>query len=121
MVFLERTRMLDSDFVAPYSQLPTPMDALGQFTYLRTYSRDGERWADTCARVINGMYLMQQQAGANFDVDKARRSAREAFDMLFNLKWSPPGRGLWMMGTPFVHDRLEAAALNNCAFISSKD
>ena len=96
------------------------MDTLGQFTFLRTYSRDGETWVDVCARVINGMYFLQQQNPTSWDKDKARSSAREAFDMLFHLKWSPPGRGLWIMGTDFIQERLETAALQNCAFISSK-
>jgi hypothetical protein len=31
------------------------------------------------------------------------------------LKWTPPGRGLWMMGTKFIEERT-AAGLFNCAF-----
>ena len=111
--------MLTEDFLAPYRLLPVPMDALGQFTYLRTYSRNGETWVDTCARVINGMYWLQNLRGPKWDEDKAGRSAREAFDLLFHLKWSPPGRGLWVMGTDFVQRRMEVEALQNCAFISS--
>ena len=30
------------------------------------------------------------------------------------------GRGLWAMGTPFVHERRFHAALNNCAFVSTE-
>ena len=115
--------MLDEDFIAPYRQLNAFQgNALGEFTFLRTYSRDGETWADVCARVINGMYFLQenQQSLTKWDREKALQSAREAFDMLFHLKWSPPGRGLWIMGTPFIQERLETAALQNCAFISSK-
>lgn len=114
-------QILDEQFLAPYRKLPVPMDALGQFTFLRTYSRNGESWVDVCARVINGMYWLQEQSGTNsWDREKARASAREAFAMLFDLKWSPPGRGLWIMGTEFIQERLETAALQNCAFISSK-
>ena len=111
--------VLDKEFIDSYRSLPVPMDALGQFTYLRTYARPGETWVDTCARVIRGMYWLQEQAALSFDMETAERSAREAYDMLFNLKWSPPGRGLWIMGTPFIQERLETAALQNCAFISS--
>ena len=113
-------QILDEQFLAPYRTLPVPMDVLGQFTFLRTYSREGESWVDVCARVINGMYWLQQQSSASWDSDKARGSAREAFQMLFTLQWSPPGRGLWIMGTTFIQERLETAALQNCAFISSK-
>jgi hypothetical protein len=50
---------------------------------------------------------------------KAQASAREAFDRLFNLKWTPPGRGLWVMGTPLVNEYRNSAALQNCAFVST--
>lgn len=51
--------------------------------------------------------------------NKAQHSAQDAFDRLFHLKWSPPGRGLWMMGTPLVMDQKNSAALQNCSFIST--
>ena len=35
---------------------------------------------------------------------KGQASAKEAFDRLFNLKWTPPGRGLWAMGTNIVNN-----------------
>jgi adenosylcobalamin-dependent ribonucleoside-triphosphate reductase len=50
---------------------------------------------------------------------KAAASAKEAFDRLFNLKWTPPGRGLWVMGTPIVNVQRNSAALQNCAFVST--
>ena len=50
---------------------------------------------------------------------KAQGSAQEAFDRLFNLKWTPPGRGLWVMGSPLVMEQGNSAALQNCAFVST--
>jgi adenosylcobalamin-dependent ribonucleoside-triphosphate reductase len=50
---------------------------------------------------------------------RAQASAKEAFDRLFNLKWTPPGRGLWVMGTPLVNVQKNSAALQNCAFVST--
>jgi adenosylcobalamin-dependent ribonucleoside-triphosphate reductase len=50
---------------------------------------------------------------------KAAASAKEAFDRLWNLKWTPPGRGLWVMGTPLVNEHRNSAALQNCAFVST--
>ena len=52
---------------------------------------------------------------------KAAASAKEAFERLFELKWSPPGRGLWIMGTPIVMSQRNSAALQNCAFVSTKE
>ena len=50
---------------------------------------------------------------------KAASSAKEAFERLWNLKWTPPGRGLWVMGTPIVNEQRNSAALQNCAFVST--
>ena len=52
---------------------------------------------------------------------KAQTSAKEAFDRLFNFKWTPPGRGLWVMGTDIVNVKKNSAALQNCAFVSTNE
>jgi adenosylcobalamin-dependent ribonucleoside-triphosphate reductase len=70
------------------------------------------------------MFNMQKQhvshLGLEWNDAKAQKTAKEAYDRLFELKWTPPGRGLWMMGTKFVEERT-AAGLFNCAFRSTKD
>jgi len=80
-----------------------------------------ETWTDVCERVINGMFFIQQRhiPERQWDADKAQESAREAYDMMWNMKWSPPGRGLMQMGTPFILERNVVTALQNCGFISS--
>jgi len=103
-------------------------NSVGEITFIRTYSRlkeDGtkETWADTCERVINGMYSIQKDHAKSqrlpwSDV-KAQTSAKEAFDRMFEFKWTPPGRGLWMMGTPLVNVQKNSAALQNCSFVST--
>ena len=113
------------EFVEDLKETPPPFgwNGLGELVYLRTYSRDGENWYQTCRRVINGMYSIQKghclENGLTWNEDKGQRSAAHAFHMLFDLKWSPPGRGLWSMGTPFVHERHVPEALQNCAFVST--
>ena len=55
-------------------------------------------------------------------MDKITRNSiglDEYFDRLFNLKWTPPGRGLWIMGTELVNVQRNSAALQNCAFVST--
>lgn len=124
--------VLDKDFVDSYrnKQEPFGFNGLGATVFYRTYSRkkdDGiyETWTDVCERVINGMYTIQKDYCTKYNRpwsdEKARASAEEAFDRLFNLKWSPSGRGLWMLGTEFFHERKSAEAGMNCAFISTKD
>ena len=126
---------LNEEFVASYKDKKAPFgyrdaagNSVGEITFLRTYSRkkeDGtkETWVDVCERVINGMYSLQKEHCKTnrlpWSDAKASASAKEAFDRLFNLKWTPPGRGLWVMGTPIVNVQKNSAALQNCAFVST--
>jgi len=105
-------------------------NSVGEITFIRTYSRikeDGtkETWVDACERVINGMYSLQKdyakQQRLPWSDTKAASSAKEAFDRMFNFKWTPPGRGLWMMGTPLVNIQKNSAALQNCSFVSTAE
>lgn len=127
---------LADEYVSSYREKAVPWgykdaagNSVGEITFLRTYSRlklDGtkETWVDVCERVINGMYSLQKDhAKTNrlpWNDAKAQASAKEAFDRLFNLKWTPPGRGLWVMGTPLVNEQRNSAALQNCAFVSTE-
>ena len=128
---------LSEDFLSGYKEKKAPFgyrdaagNSVGEITFLRTYSRkkdDGtkETWVEVCERVINGMYSLQKDhAKTNrlpWSDTKAAASAKEAFDRLFELKWSPPGRGLWVMGTEIVMAQHNSAALQNCAFVSTKE
>jgi len=130
---IRRFRLSDS-FVDPYKDAEVPWGPLGYVTFKRTYARrlsefdagatGSEEWWQTCRRVVEGMFNMQKQhvfqLGLEWNDSKAQKTAKEAYDRLFNLKWTPPGRGLWMMGTKFVEERT-AAGLFNCAFRSTRD
>ena len=41
------------------------------------------------------------------------------YERMFTMKFLPPGRGLWAMGTDLTEKRGLYAALNNCAFVST--
>jgi len=126
---------LSEDYVQAYREKKAPFgytdaagNSVGEITFLRTYSRlkeDGkkENWSEVCERVINGMYSIQKDHCKSqrlpWNDSRAQASAKEAFDRLFNLKWTPPGRGLWVMGTPLVNVQKNSAALQNCAFVST--
>jgi len=141
---------LDDDFVESYinRDVPWGFGVLSEVSFLRSYSRQKdvrtgtswpydtgnledfqyggkEAWWETCERVICGMYSIQKDHVLNmrmeWDEDKAQKSAREAYDRLFNLKWSPAGRGLWAMGTYLVNYKKDSSALYNCFFVSTKD
>jgi len=128
---------LSDEFISSYKEKKAPFgyadaagNSVGEITFLRTYSRlkaDGtkETWVDVCERVINGMYSIQKDHCKSqrlpWNDAKAQSSAKEAFDRLFNLKWTPPGRGLWVMGTDIVNKQRNSAALQNCAFVSTAE
>ena len=122
---------LSDNFVDKYKRKKAPFgfNGLGELVYMRTYSRikqDGknERWWETVRRVVEGTYSMQKQWIDSHQLGwnpwQAQKSAQEMYDRIFNMKFLPPGRGLWAMGTPITEEKGLYAALNNCAFVSTK-
>lgn len=108
---------------------PFGFGGLGELVYQRTYSRvkpngENEQWWETCRRVVEGCYRMQERhiRGHNlgWDARKAQRSAQDMYERMFCFKWLPPGRGLWAMGTELTEERGMFAALNNCGFVSTE-
>ncbi|MGB5965777.1 MAG: fused protease/ribonucleoside-triphosphate reductase [Sulfurimonadaceae bacterium] len=101
----------------------------GEATYYRTYSRikrDGsqEHWPDTVIRVIDGVmsvrknhYVMNRLA---WDEERWQEYAHRLANAMFEMKWLPPGRGLWVMGTDYVYER-GGAALNNCGAVDTSE
>jgi ribonucleoside-triphosphate reductase len=128
---------LSEEFVNKYNGIPAPFgftdagsNSLGEITFIRTYSRvkeDGtkERWHEVCRRVIEGMYSVQKNHAKDnrlpWNDNKAQKSAQEAFQRMFELKWTPPGRGLWAFGTPMTMEKRNSASLQNCAMVSTRD
>jgi hypothetical protein len=41
------------------------------------------------------------------------------YDRMFSMKFLPPGRMLWALGTPIIHEKRVGQALFNCAFVST--
>lgn len=104
-------------------------NTLGEHSWITKYARrkdDGtrERFWEGLARVINGMYSIQKDHALHYKLpwsdEVAHQSAQEAYGRAFEGQWSPPGRGLWMMGTELVNGRGDSSALQNCAFISTE-
>ena len=104
-------------------------NSLSELVFLAKYSRkkdDGskETWNDVCARCIEGMYSILKDHAKHqrtpWNEFKAQKAAQGAFDRMFNFKWTPPGRGMWMMGTRLVHENQTSGSLNNCSFISTE-
>lgn len=100
-------------------------DVLAILVFGRTYQRNGESWAGTVIRIVEGVYNIQREHfkkhGLPWNYKKAQASAQEMAGLMFDMKFLPPGRGLWAMGTPIVEDRKMYASLQNCAFLSTKN
>ena len=122
---------LSDNFVDKYKRKKPPFgfNGLGELVYMRTYSRikengKNERWWETVRRVVEGTYSMQKKWIDSHQLGwnpwQAQKSAQEMYDRIFNMKFLPPGRGLWAMGTAITEKKKLYAALNNCAFVSTK-
>lgn len=123
---------LTRSFVETFKHVRPPFgfNGLGELAYMRTYSRvkpDGtkEQWFETVERVVNGTFRMQKHWLRARELEWNDRDvaalAQEMYARIFAMKFLPPGRGLWAMGSPITEDRQLFAALNNCAFVSTSD
>lgn len=122
---------LDPAFVSSYVDQPVNFgfNGVGEIAYLRTYSRnkpDGvkEQWHETVERVVNGTFSIQKDhinnEGLEWKEHKGQRLAKRMYDAIFNMRFLPPGRGLFAMGSEAVHVKGLAAALQNCGFTSTE-
>ncbi len=122
---------LSENFISKYKRKKAPFgfNGLGELVYMRTYSRikengKNERWWETVQRVVEGTYSMQKEwiesHQLGWNAWQAQASAQDMYERIFTMKFLPPGRGLWAMGTPITEKKGLYAALNNCAFVSTK-
>ena len=134
---------LKDHFIAQFAGKQPKWGPLGYVTYKRTYARNlevipercqklaekhkvktSEEWWLSLVRVVEGTYRVQEAHCKGlklpWNARKAQDSAQEMFNLMWDFKFLPPGRGIWMMGTKYIEER-GGAALNNCGFISTKD
>lgn len=120
---------LPDNFVDRYAGRQPDWGPFGYFTFKRTYARplDGggtEEWWQTCRRVVEATFSIQKNHCKSnrlpWNERKATKTARRMFELMWDFKFLPPGRGLWVMGTDHILKH-GGAALNNCAFVSTED
>jgi hypothetical protein len=123
--------ILSKNFVNNYINKSTPFSdyGLGEFVYMRTYSRikengENEKWYETIERVINGVFHLKYRHFTDNNIEWnneiENKNAEIMYDLMFNIKFLPGGRGLWAMGTKITEEKHLYSALNNCAFVSTK-
>jgi hypothetical protein len=121
---------LDEEFINQFKGKQPDFGPLGYITYKRTYARiiEGknrkEEFWETLRRVVEGCYSIQKEHCMKLSLPwsdpKAQKSAQTMFRKIWDFRFSPPGRGLWMMGTEFIA-RHGSMSLNNCGFASTED
>lgn len=109
-------------------------NGLGETTFYRSYSRPlrnesgqiigQEDWADVVARVITGtMSIAKDTAlrrqGLAWDQALWDERAWKMAEMMFDMKWLPPGRGLWLNGTDYIYER-GGMGLYNCCWCDTR-
>ena len=113
-----------------YKDIPLSLDhsfgfnGFGELTYYRTYSRydlekkKQETWLDTCVRVTEGVMSIRKdwykKMGLKWEKKEWEGLATQMLSYMYQMKFLPPGRGLWAMGSQHVYE-VGSMALNNCA------
>lgn len=124
---------LEDEYFEPFKEKRSPLahNPLAELVFFRTYSRivEGaiskkEDFVDVLRRCVEGAFSLQKDhilnLGLGWNEAKAKRAAKTMFDHMFNLRFLPAGRGLWMMGTKYAHTRT-SMGLFNCAFVCTED
>ena len=120
--------LLTHKFLSQYPDFPTHMNALGQFVYLRTYSRykdalkRRESWKETCIRSVEynvGLLAKYyEKQGIEVPKDILRQEAEGLFHNQFNLKQALSGRTLWVGGADTGVAEMFPLANFNCSFLN---
>lgn len=116
--------ILSEEFLNKYKNKKSPLTPIGEFVYLRTYSRyledkkRRENWFETVLRTTKyniGLGIKYKlNNGLDVDMEEEKREAEFLFDNLFNLRTFTSGRTLYMGGTEIVEEY--PLSNYNCAF-----
>lgn len=145
---MRKSIQLDRDFIQGFVGKQPKWGPVGYVTYKRTYARNidaddeglysvpeslallgrdnnlrgtEEFWL-TLVRVVEGTFGIIEDHCRSlhlpWDSDRGQEMMQEMYQLMWDFKFTPPGRGLAMMGTDAVKMK-GAACLNNCAFYST--
>ncbi|AMN31265.1 ribonucleoside-triphosphate reductase, adenosylcobalamin-dependent [Clostridium perfringens] len=101
---------ISDKFIEKYKKIKAPFTELGEFVYLRTYSRyisekkRREYWHETCERVANYSVSLLKQHNPKISDDELREEAELIFDNMFNLRTFPSGRTMWVGNTKVAEE-----------------
>lgn len=116
--------LLSEKFLSTYRNKKPPLSPIGEFVYLRTYSRyledkkRRETWFETVLRTTEynvGLGIKyKEKMGLKINMEEEIKEAEVLFDNLFNLRTFTSGRTLYMGGTEIVNQY--PLSNYNCAF-----
>lgn len=116
--------LLSEKFLNQYKDQKSPLSNIGEFVYLRTYSRyleekkRRETWFETVLRTTEYNIRLgidfKKKKGLPIDWEKEEREAEGLFDHLFHLRTFTSGRTLYMGGTEVVKEY--PLSNYNCSF-----
>ena len=117
-------RILSDEFLLKYKNSKSSLSHIGEFVYLRTYSRyledekRRENWPETVLRTTEYNALLginyKEKNGLSIDWEKEVKEAEALYDNLFHLRTFPSGRTLYMGGTEIV--KKYPLSNYNCSF-----
>ena len=117
-------QFLSNEFLNTYQNRKSPLSHIGEFVYLRTYSRyleekkRRENWFETVLRTTEyniGLGIeYRRRMGLPLDPEQERKEAEALFDHLFHLRTFTSGRTLYMGGTEVV--KQYPLSNYNCSF-----
>lgn len=117
---------LSDEFLSQYEGVKVPFTELGEFVYLRTYSRflekEGRRetWGETIRRAINYNIGLEYRFNPGItNVDELRSEAEELYDNIYFLRQFLSGRTNWVGGTEVAN--LFPMSNFNCSFLVIKN
>ncbi len=106
--------LLSEQFLNQYKNKNTPLSPLGEFVYLRTYSRyledekRREHWFETVLRTTEYNIRLgsdyKKKQGIEVKPEEEVKEAELLFDNLYNLRTFTSGRTLYMGGTEIVKE-----------------
>lgn len=118
------SEILSAKFLNKYKEIKAPLSNIGEFVYLRTYSRylndkkRRENWFETVLRTTDYNIELginfKKKHGLKINLQDEIKEAQLLFDNLFNLRTFTSGRTLYMGGTDIVKEY--PLSNYNCSF-----
>ena len=106
--------LLTKEFLNKYKNKKNPLTPIGEFVYLRTYSRyledkkRRENWFETVLRTVRYNIELgityKKNHGLTIHWEEEKKEAEKLFDNLFHLRTFTSGRTLYMGGTNIVKE-----------------